>query len=867
MKHLRIVGFRLWAAALLITLSVHTHGFGINLMKVPTEDKMQTACTVGLLRKYFNSDKVISGAVLSVSVTTNVPYVQQQLLRAINAHEDSPWSILVTTLHGKQASESELIMQEKPQCYFLVIESLEDVDLDDIVENWKAKINWNPLAQFVVYLASVEETDEEMTDLMVELLLTFMNKKIFNVNVIGQSEENTGYYGKTAFPYHPDNNCGNRVIAVDLLDVCEYQNYEDQAHQGNSDESDVSDVDEEDTEAEVKSTNSGHSDELSDPVGNGIHFDEIDTEKVANNLSESAELGDSKTMEADDEGEFEDGDGNEANGGDNADQSKEFRNKNGPDMTANESGEIEDESNFTETYVRERSTNAIENSRLRKRSAEMGSSLNSSQPKPKIEEHRRAKFTDKFPKDLSGCPLVAAYRPWEPYIFSTSEESDEATDYYYEVDSNDRDESKNSSDGTEKDWDYSEADTYGDGGFTAINTVDGDHMMGVGNKPQLGGIEYEIVQTIAEQLHVNIDIQIENSNLYHLFQQLIDGEIDMIVGGIDEDPSISQFVSSTIPYHQDDLTWCVARAKRQHSFFNFLASFKADSWLLLLLFLVATSSAVFVAQRVSGFRLRKLHNFFSICIRILAVLLNQSMPVYGLPLVLRILFGVSFFMAFFFSNTYQSFLISTLTTPRSSYQISHLAEIYSNRMTILGSVENVRHLNKGGEIFRYIREKFQMCYNIVECLNNAAEDETIAVAVSRHHSFYNPRIERTRLYCFDRNENLYMYLVTMLLPKKFHLLHQINPIIRHIIESGHVQKWARDLDMIRIIHDEIGRVREDPFQALTLAQFHGAFTFAIALLLLASCIFLLECLVHWCVIRRRTRFTLLRRLHRLLRTC
>jgi len=133
-----------------------------------------------------------------------------------------------------------------------------------------------------------------------------------------------------------------------------------------------------------------------------------------------------------------------------------------------------------------------------------------------------------------------------------------------------------------------------------------------------------------------------------------------------------------------------------------------------------------------------------------------------------------------------------------------------------------------------------MCYNLVECLNDAAHNEHIAVAVSRQHSFYNPRIQRDRLFCFDRRESLYVYLVTMLLPKKYHLLHQINPVIQHIIESGHMQKWARDLDMRRMIHEEITKVREDPFKALTFDQFRGAIAFSAGLLMVASGVFAIE---------------------------
>lgn len=176
----------------------------------------------------------------------------------------------------------------------------------------------------------------------------------------------------------------------------------------------------------------------------------------------------------------------------------------------------------------------------------------------------------------------------------------------------------------------------------------------------------------------------------------------MIVGGIDEDPSISQYVSSSTSYNQDELTWCVAKAQRKHSFFNFLAGFNATAWLLLLLFILTSSLAVLAAQRVSGFKIYRLHRYLSICLNILGILVTQAINVnaQSWPIVLRMLFGLAFFMAFFFSNTYQSFLISTLTNPTTQDQISRLEEIYGNRMLIMISSEHVRHLDKEGEVSR-----------------------------------------------------------------------------------------------------------------------------------------------------------------------
>ncbi|KAH8417987.1 hypothetical protein KR222_009809, partial [Zaprionus bogoriensis] len=762
-------------------------GFGINLMVVPDEDRSQVACTLALLRKYFNSGDSLSGSVLCVSVTPYARDVQEQLLRGINQNEALPWTVLTTRHHEKEVPESNMKpLHQRPQCYFLVVENLDDEDLEEIFAYWKLMLNWNPLAQFVVYLASVEETDEEMTDLMVELMLTFMNNKLYNVNVIGQSDENSFYYAKTVFPYHPDNNCGNRVIAVELLDACSYE------VEGDGDEEDEEFSESTETENEQESN--------------------FDNDNEETEMEENRDSGNYATDE-----------------------------------------ELDRENPFARQYANESNLSKQEST-----------SSSESQPVLQIEQYMRARFEDKFPHDLSGCPIRAAYRgPWEPYIFTSSVP---AEPNYAEEAAEGNDSALTYDEGYEAVEEYT------------IENVETNQAEETVTKTKLMGIEYQLIQTIAQQLNVDIDFKTQSTNVFHLFQQLIEGQIEMTVGGIDEDPSISQYVSSSASYNQDELTWCVAKAKRKHSFFNFLASFNATAWLLLLLFILASSLAVLAAQRVSGFQLRSLQSYLSICIRMLGILVTQAINVNAQkwPLVLRQLFALSFFMAFFFSNTYQSFLISTLTTPTTQAQISRLQEIYDNRMIIMVSSENVRHLDKQGEvramafcisphfanylspmptpqIFRYIREKFQICYNIVDCLNQAADNERIAVAVSRQHAFYNPRIPRDRLFCFDRKESLYVYPVIMLLPKKYQLLHQINAIIHQVIESGHMQKWARDLDMVRMIQEKIARVQEDNFKALTLAEFQGAFAFASILLLLASAVFGLECLVHWMVTRRRTR--------------
>lgn len=413
-------------------------GFGMNLIQVSNEDKSEVACTVALLRKYFNSGDALSGAVLCVSVTPYGRDVQEQLLRGINQEQSFPWTIQTTRHQLKDESEfHSQILHEKPRCYFLVVSNLDDEDLEEIFEYWKRMLNWNPLAQFVVYLASVEETDEEMTDLMLELMLTFMNSKLYNVNVIGQSDENNFFYAKSVFPYHPDNNCGNRVIAVEVLDACSFE------EGGEADEEDESDEDDSDSRESVERQEK--------EIGNGeMEIVRAEIEEHVDTLSDFDN--DTTTVKED-------------------------------------------------LFVQRRSAKEFSNDTESK----------SQQPEVVILEYMRARFEDKFPHDLSGCPIRAAYRgPWEPYIFTSSAPL-EPDDLVQGEEGNDTNIEQAYDEGYEEVQEYTDENT---------NPNQVEEPL---TKTKLTGIEYQLTQTIAEQLHVDIEFKAQSSNVFHLFQQLIEG--------------------------------------------------------------------------------------------------------------------------------------------------------------------------------------------------------------------------------------------------------------------------------------------------------------------------------------------------------
>lgn len=655
---------------LLISLPHCVHTFGMRLMEISHTDRSQIDCTLALLQKYFQYGEPLSGSIISMSFTSASLHTQQDLLNAMHTQVAVPWTVVVRNTHQVPNNlRSTMILHEKPQCYFIVIENLNDGDLENVFEDWKTSINWNPLAQFVVYLASVEETDDEMTELMIEVLLSFMNKKIYNVNVIGRSEESGLYYGKTVFPYHPDNNCGNRVITIVTLDMCDYQgpnkpkydyNFdeeddEEEAYYGGKDDDDDQGDDDgnkrdahggenrEDNEDRGQNTNGeendygnrsvdkegdGNTDQDADgEVTNGAKLDENNNgesnvvENDSSDVGRNESVGEATNSEMFEEedreynriekyfnygkqskGKYEDKDeqGESADDDDDVDEVLEetdniddyrgqmedrgyhydyTKNELQRNKVGNREGNGEERYKKSDDYVTENEkrtmswtyeyfdhgnrlnlkttiqtpTNLIiytkeknkQTSDLKVTKRNRNLSRKRSLPKHQkltyynqngtndlqtqnihLQELYRASLLDKFPKDLSGCPIVAAFRPWAPYIFKESSKHENKADKNPKADESSEDlstEEATNDVANEKNVNESDNDTYYD--TEAENTYNDADTADVSDEPamKLNGIEYQLVQMIGERLHITIDLQLENSNLYLLFQQLIDG--------------------------------------------------------------------------------------------------------------------------------------------------------------------------------------------------------------------------------------------------------------------------------------------------------------------------------------------------------
>lgn len=71
-------------------------------------------------------------------------------------------------------------------------------------------------------------------------------------------------------------------------------------------------------------------------------------------------------------------------------------------------------------------------------------------------------------------------------------------------------------------------------------------------------------------------------------------------------------------------------------------------------------------------------------------------------------------------------------------------------------------------------------------------DDNLAIGGSRQHILNSRSYSPSKIYCFDRDENIASYQPALLMRKDFALRQKIDEIIQYAFESGLFVKWDRD---------------------------------------------------------------------------
>ncbi|XP_055624912.1 uncharacterized protein LOC129767755 [Toxorhynchites rutilus septentrionalis] len=377
----------------------------------------------------------------------------------------------------------------------------------------------------------------------------------------------------------------------------------------------------------------------------------------------------------------------------------------------------------------------------------------------------------------------------------------------------------------------------------------------VGNETTIEkGLEVLMIETITARMKLipvytildpqRASARITADNNTGFYADLIHRRTDVMIGGLYENPISRKLLSSSIPYYQDELTWCVPSARHAPKWLNVFIIFNWWTWLIAVSIVFAGAVIIFCFNHVEN---RYPQNFSWMVLQSLAF----SMGVYAhywprnvstrFFLVGYMIYGLHWGVA------YHSFLISVLTRPRYESQVSSVAAAMAEEFQFAGAENTLVHFEKSDALSKHIGSVYQVCADVDECLGRLRSERALAVAISRAHSHNSKNIGEAEIFCFARVDNIQTYSVGMMVKKDFHLLPKINDLIRRISESGLLGKWQVESDKIRIDEDLNGSGDEgaddghgDGQIVLMVEHIEGAFILGAIGLGLATIVFVGE---------------------------
>lgn len=216
---------------------------------------------------------------------------------------------------------------------------------------------------------------------------------------------------------------------------------------------------------------------------------------------------------------------------------------------------------------------------------------------------------------------------------------------------------------------------------------------------------------------------------------------------------------------------------------------------------------------------------------------------------IRIFLSIMFLYGINFSASYQSFLILALTKSTYHPQVQNVFQAMQDDFSFVGG-ESSKIFFDNESTLGSVKKIYNVCENLDQCLLQIKENRHLAVAISREHAINTPEdISESDMFCFSKANNIYTFFVVMLVKKDYHLLPQINTIIRSLKEGGLTTKWIEDSEK------KSNKRLTDSGEAKPLRIEHiwGMMLILTVGLALASTTFLMEHLTHILVYKRHSK--------------
>lgn len=149
-----------------------------------------------------------------------------------------------------------------------------------------------------------------------------------------------------------------------------------------------------------------------------------------------------------------------------------------------------------------------------------------------------------------------------------------------------------------------------------------------------------------------------------------DREADVLIGGIDDDQRVKKLLWISRTYMQDDMTWCVAKARPRDLWSNIFQIYTIELWGAI------AATTIIVAFTIKQFlRTEKIfEDYVWTFLLAIAAIIGKSITYEPSRVSIRVMMCFLFMYGLEISTSFSTFLISTLTQPRLKHQFDNLPD-------------------------------------------------------------------------------------------------------------------------------------------------------------------------------------------------
>lgn len=318
------------------------------------------------------------------------------------------------------------------------------------------------------------------------------------------------------------------------------------------------------------------------------------------------------------------------------------------------------------------------------------------------------------------------------------------------------------------------------------------------------GLEVIIIHTLCERLNLRQEyikhnitrwgFKLLSGKYTDVFEELKNNRTDMVFGIV---PAVSEEFEYLELAVTDNLVWFVPTPKKRPLWTNLLSIFHNNVWMAIFICVVINAISWWMVEWIN----KEFKMFFSVikCMYLSwYILLQGGMPATPKSVTLRLLVILWFIFALIVNCSYQSQLISFLTTPRYEHQISNQQELVDSGLQF-GFLRPASQYfqNKRDPIHKIIAKNFVECPITAECVNRTAFQRDFAVFKCERlvtflmDSYYTDSDGYPLLYKFDSAK--VMVFVRYNTNKGYPLKKRFDPLIRELHANGLINKWDQDL--------------------------------------------------------------------------